>query len=65
MGSWATKAAGIAMILLTSAAATFPDSAFGRWAGYIIFVVSGIGHILARQENMTSEDVGAKTKEKQ
>lgn len=64
-GSWKTSAAGIGAILIAVGSAmsamfdadpaTIPD-----WGAVVAAVIAGIGLLLARDNNVSSEAVGAK-----
>lgn len=64
-GSWKTSAAGIGAILVAVGSAltamfdadpaTIPD-----WGAVVAAVIAGIGLLAARDNNVSSEDAGAK-----
>jgi len=65
MKSWKTTFCGVAAIVvmvLNACIATFDGNAatVADWSGVIAAVIAGIGLIIARDNDKSSEDVGAK-----
>ncbi len=65
MKSWKTTVAGIAAIVAAIALAVKAEfdgdpATVADWAAAVTAILAGIGLILARDNNVTSEDAGAK-----
>lgn len=60
MRSWKTTLGGVISLVGTCLAATWPE--YAKAGAFLASLGAGLGLLFARDNNVTSEDVGAKPK---
>ncbi len=63
--SWKTSVCGIGVVVFSALAGGGLDPTITKWAGIGLTIATGLGLYFARDNGVTSEDVGAKPKDPQ